>query len=176
LRNLQGKYQGLIFSAIVKSFEEISPLDINQLDTPIIYADTVQKFNIQKRTYRHIYQIKADKGNKSAWGLIQERQDYSSREKRELIVIYDEGHNLTDSQAKKILELNPQAIILASGTPSLPHSLKIMQEELDKKGISSLYQVPFVEVKDKQMVKSKLVLGGYKTQKEEVINEMLDKD
>src|ERR1700748_3580139 len=107
---------------------------------------------------------------------MQERKDYVSSQKRDLIVVYDEGHNLTDAQVKKILELTPQGIILASGTPSLSHSLKIVQEELEKSGINVLYQVPFIEVKEKQMVKSKIVLGGYKTQKEEVINEMLDKD
>lgn len=176
LRNLQGKYQALILSSLVKSFEEISPADITQIDTPIIYVDTVQKFNVQERDSRQIYQVKEDKGNQSAWDLIRERKDHSSSQRRDLIILYDEGHNLTDRQVKKILELDPRAIILASGTPSLPHDLKIVQEELTKKAITPLYQVPFREVKEKQMVKSKIVLGGYKTQKEEVINEMLDKD
>jgi type III restriction enzyme len=90
--------------------------------------------------------------------------------------LYDEAHNLTDSQVEKILELAPNALILASGTPSLPHELTEIEKELKDKKFEPLYQVPFNQVKEKQMVKGKVVLGGYKSQMEEVLNEMLDKD
>jgi len=174
--NLKGKYQSLIPSTQVKSFLEISSADISQLDTPLIYVDTIQKFSVQNKDTRLIYQVQPDKGDKSAWELIQERKDYLTKRKRDLIIIYDEAHNLTDSQVEKILELQPQALILASGTPSLPSKLDNYQKELKENNFDPLYKVPFKEVKEKQMVKGKVVLGGYKSQMEEVLNEMIDKD
>ncbi|CAG8660075.1 10912_t:CDS:2, partial [Racocetra persica] len=143
--NLKEKYKSLVPLAQVKSFLGISPSDITQLDTPLIYVDTIQKFSVQNK-------------------------------ETHLIVIYDEAHNLTDSQVEKILELRPQALILASGTPSLPSKLTDYQSELKDNGFKPLYVVPFTEVKEKKMVKGKVVLGGYKSQMEEVLNEMLDKD
>jgi type III restriction enzyme len=174
--NLKGKYQSLISQAQVKSFLEISSVDISQLDTPLIYVDTIQKFSVQNKETRLIYQVQPDKGDKSAWELIQERKDYLTKQKRDLIIIYDEAHNLTDSQVEKMLELHPQALILASGTPSLPSTLDNYQKELKDNDLNPLYQVPFKQVKTKQMVKGKVVLGGYQSQMEEVLNEMLDKD
>lgn len=174
--NLKGKYQSLIPQVQVKSFLEISPTDISQLDTPLIYVDTIQKFSVQNRDSRLIYQVQPDKGDKSAWELIKERKDYLTSTKRDLIIIYDEAHNLTDNQVGKILELSPQALILASGTPSLPYKLSELEKELKDNDFNSLHQVPFQAVKDKQMVKGKVVLGGYKSQMEEVLNEMIDKD
>ncbi|CAG8639852.1 17848_t:CDS:10, partial [Racocetra fulgida] len=158
--NLKEKYKSLVLSAQVKSFLGISPSDITQLDTPLIYVDTIQKFSVQNKETQ----------------LIKERKDYLTKKKRDLIVIYDEAHNLTDSQVEKILELQPQALILASGTPSLPSKLTDYQSELKDNGFEPLYVVPFTEVKEKKMVKGKVVLGGYKSQMEEVLNEMLDKD
>lgn len=174
--NLKGKYQSLIPQVQVKSFLEISSADVAQLDTPLIYVDTIQKFSVQNRDSRLIYQVQPDKGDKSAWELIKERKDYSTSQKRDLIVIYDEAHNLTDSQVGKILELSPQALILASGTPSLPYKLTGIEKELEENGFKPLHTVPFAEVKAKKMVKGKVVLGGYKSQMEEVLNEMIDKD
>jgi type III restriction enzyme len=174
--NLRGKYQSLIPQAQVKSFLEISPSDIAQLDTPLIYVDTIQKFSVQNKETRLIYQVQPDKGDKSAWELIKERRDYLTGSKRDLIVIYDEAHNLTDSQVEKILELQPQALILASGTPSLPYKLTEVEKELKDNNFETLCRVPFQKVKEKQMVKGKVVLGGYQSQMEEVLNEMLDKD
>ena len=64
--NLKGKYQSLIPSTQVKSFLEISSADISQLDTPLIYVDTIQKFSVQNKDTRLIYQVQPDKGDKSA--------------------------------------------------------------------------------------------------------------
>jgi hypothetical protein len=58
----------------------------------------------------------------------------------------------------------------------LPYQLTDYQKELKDKGFNPLYTVPFLKVKEKKMVKGKIVLGGYKSQMEEVLNEMLDKD
>jgi type III restriction enzyme len=175
-RNLKGKYQSLIPQTRVKTFLNISPSDIAQLDTPLIYVDTIQKFSVQNKETRLIYQVQPDKGDKSAWELIKERKDPLTKQKRDLIVIYDEAHNLTDNQVEKILELSPQALILASGTPSLPNKLGEIGKELKDNGFDPLYKIPFVKVKEKQMVKGKVALGGYKSQMEEILNEMIDKD
>ncbi|CAI2188093.1 3260_t:CDS:2, partial [Funneliformis geosporum] len=142
LRNLKEKYQSLISEAQVQSFLNISATEIVQLTIPLIYIDTVQKFSVQNKETRQIYQ----------------------------------AHNLTDNQVEKILELSPQGIILASGTPALPHRLTDIEKELESNQFNPLYTVPFSQVKEKQMVKGKVVLGGYNSQMEEVLNEMLDTD
>ena len=46
--------------------------------------------------------------------------------KRGLIIIYDEGQHLTEQQINRLLELTPNALILASGTPS--HSKRLVKE------------------------------------------------
>jgi hypothetical protein len=102
--------------------------------------------------------------------LLSER---NSLAKRDLIVIYDESQNLSDRQLEKALELNPQGIILSSGTPSYPAKLKPYLEKLEKQGHELITAVSFQQVKARQMVKSKVVLGGYNHPMHEVINEML---
>jgi hypothetical protein len=65
LHNLKGKYQSLLPPLQVKSFLEISASDISQLDTPLIYVDTIQKFSVQNKETRLIYQVQPDKGDLS---------------------------------------------------------------------------------------------------------------
>jgi hypothetical protein len=49
----------------IKPFLEISYLDIADSQTPLIYVDTVQKFSVENKESRKIYQLEADKGDKS---------------------------------------------------------------------------------------------------------------
>jgi len=58
-------YKSLILSAEVKSFADINSRDIEEIKTPIIYVDTVQKFNARSEKDRKIYQVEEDKENQS---------------------------------------------------------------------------------------------------------------
>jgi type III restriction enzyme len=168
LRNLKGKYYSLLPPITqIKPFLEINYEDITNPHLPLIYVDTVQKFSVENKETRKIYQLEADKGDKSRWDLLKERM------RRDLIIIYDESQNLSDRQLEKTLELSPQLIILSSGTPSYPSKLKPYLEKLEAQKQELITAVSFQKVKERQMVKSKVVLGGYNHPMHEVINEML---
>ncbi|MCE8168336.1 MAG: DEAD/DEAH box helicase family protein [Candidatus Moeniiplasma glomeromycotorum] len=99
-------YKTIILGAEVKSFIDISSRDIEEINTPLIYVDTVQKFNARSEKDRKIYQIEEDKENESKWNLIVNRIT-SQGIKRPLVIVYDEGHHLSNQQVDKILELSP---------------------------------------------------------------------
>ncbi|CAG8533688.1 5421_t:CDS:2 [Ambispora gerdemannii] len=83
---------------------------------PLIYLTTTGIFNIQTKEGRLIYQSeRADQTNNSTWELLIKRPLHEK--KRGLIIIYDEGQHLTEQQINRLLELAPNALILASGTP-----------------------------------------------------------
>ena len=58
-------YKSLILTAEVKSFADINSGDIEEVNTPLIYVDTVQKFNARSEKDRKIYQVEEDKENQS---------------------------------------------------------------------------------------------------------------
>ncbi|MEG7978546.1 MAG: hypothetical protein NY202_01120 [Mollicutes bacterium UO1] len=65
MSKLNDKYKSVILSANVKSFTEINSQDIEELTIPLIYVDTVQKFNARSEKDRKIYEIEEDKENQS---------------------------------------------------------------------------------------------------------------
>jgi len=54
-------YKSLILTAEVKSFVDINSRDIEEINIPLIYVDTVQKFNARSEKDRRIYKIEEDK-------------------------------------------------------------------------------------------------------------------
>src|SRR3954447_9254719 len=58
-------YKSLILTAEVKSFMDINSQDIEETNIPLIYVDTVQKFNARSEKDRKIYQVEEDKENQS---------------------------------------------------------------------------------------------------------------
>ena len=58
--------------------------------------------------------------SQSPWERLIERSD--NGERRPLIIVYDEGHNLSPQQTELLAELEPDAYLLASATLRLPES------------------------------------------------------
>ena len=56
-----------------------------------------------------------DDGDTSLWDELTKRESRDGM-RRSLIVVYDEGHNLTDQQADLLLDLEPDAILVAGAT------------------------------------------------------------
>ena len=56
-----------------------------------------------------------DDGDTSLWDALAARQSRDGA-RRPLILVYDEGQNLTDQQADLLLDLEPDAILVASAT------------------------------------------------------------
>jgi len=171
-------YKSLILTAEVKSFVDISSRDIEEANIPLIYVDTVQKFNVKKNEDRKnqgrkIFGVEEDKESQSKWNLIVERKTQVGI-KRPLVIVYDEGHHLSSQQVEKILELNPQGIILASGTPTYSEKLKNYVDRLRELNYELETHTSIDEIVNKhQMVKHTIALGGYKSPMEVMLNKIL---
>jgi len=170
-----GKYSSLLNQSEVYSINEL----INGLTTPLlnnpnplIYLTTTGIFNVQTKEGRLIYQSeRADQAPISIWELLINRPLHEK--KRGLIIIYDEGQHLTEQQINRLLELAPNALILASGTPS--HSKRLVKE-IQKAGwkVEDLvFAVSNNQVVATGLIKNKLRVIGYESPREEILNSLI---
>lgn len=72
---------------------------------------------------RRVFQTGIDNANNSLWEMLKIRKNCSGVI-RDLIIIYDEGHNLSDQQTSLLLDLNPIVLIAASATTKVPKELE----------------------------------------------------
>ena len=130
-QNLKGKYNPLL-----NSNSEVMSLDealnnaswnrlIGQERGSTIITTTVARFNQQDGNNLNIH-----KGDPSPW------EQLCNEAKRPIWVFYDEGHNATENQFNKLLELQPKGFILASASPLSP-DLQILLPGEDKKAKES---------------------------------------
>ena len=119
-----GKYAKLVAGFAVKPLMECRQSDIEHADSGLILVATVGKFNQadKERGDRKIYQLALDDASQSLWEMLKNRRDRTGC-RRPFIVVYDEGHNLTDQQTKLLLDLEPDALIAASATMRIPPEL-----------------------------------------------------
>jgi len=68
------------------------------------------------------------------WEALRARKVDGKR--RPLIIVYDEGHNLTDQQTELLLELEPEALLVASATLRTGPKLMRMIERLRDHGLT----------------------------------------
>lgn len=174
-----GKYSGLLGGYTVKPLLDATPADIGNLDTGIILVATVGKFNQKdmEKGDRRIFQAEMDKADESLWNMLKTRRDDQGR-KRHLILIYDEGHNLSDQQTKLLLDLAPDALIAASATMRIPNALeKLVIERLrNERGWTDNHFSTVVKssaVVKAALIKKHILLGGYATPMEVAVDEML---
>jgi type III restriction enzyme len=182
------------YSHLIKPFEplylsEITPAQIKDAATPFIALATVGTFNQKDKADGTLLVHKAgdDGGEASLWdALIRREVDKGAR--RPLIIVYDEGHNLSDQQTELLLELEPDAILVASATMRTPGRLGRMIERLRDAGWSDEPQddtkedvksclvttVSSKAVVDAGLVKKQVVIGGYESIMESMLDDMLD--
>lgn len=174
-----GKYSHLVDMFTVTYLKDLTPDMIADGSTPIIAIATTGTFNQreQAESSLRIYQVDQDKGSKSLWDFLKERRT-SNGQRRDLIIVYDEGHNLSDQQIELLYDLEPEAILVASATLRTPGKLGIMIERLKAAGWTQDDLVTIVSSKDvveAELVKKQIVLGGYETSMELAIDLMLTK-
>ena len=119
-----GKYADLVAGFIVKPLMKCGQSDIESSSSGLILVATVGKFNQRDKEEgdRKIYQLALDSAAVSLWEMLRKRRDlYGQR--RPFIVVYDEGHNLSNQQTELLLELEPDALIAASATMRIPEAL-----------------------------------------------------
>lgn len=116
-----GKYSEIIDGFRVITVPQLSPDLISDSSSPLLIMATTGLFNNkdQSEGNLNIYKKDQDKfGNHSPWERLIQRHDGSKR--RPLLIVYDEGHNLSEQQTEILAELEPDAYLLASATMKLP--------------------------------------------------------
>lgn len=173
-----GKYAANIAGFTVKPLLETSPADIEDAMAPLLLVATSGKFSVEdeKGTDRKIFQSQLDLASDSLWNQLKARRT-DDRLRRPLIVIYDEGHNLSDLQARRLLELAPDALIAASATSSLPDRLEytISRLRADRQWVDGDFttSVSSLDVVEAGLVKERIALGGYVTPMETAVDALL---
>jgi type III restriction enzyme len=172
-----GKYHHILGDFGISTLAEYDAIEVEESLRPLIFFATVGTFNQKDKENgdRLIYKCSIDTASQSIWDALKTRQDeYGNR--RPLIVVYDEAHNLSDQQTDLLLELEPEGLLLASATMRLPQRLANEVNALKANGKSDDWLITSVQPKavaDSGLVKSTLVLGGYKAPMEETISVML---
>ena len=119
-----GKYADNLPGFRVMPLLEAAPEHLSSEHEPLLLVATVGKFAIDDASSeeRKVYRAQLDLAEESLWELLKKRRT-AKGQRRPLIVVYDEGHNLSDLQTDRLLELAPDALIVASATMSLPPRL-----------------------------------------------------
>jgi len=175
-----GKYTDLLTGYSVKYLLDTNKGDITDSSQGLILIATVGKFNQKdmEQGDRHIFQAELDKAEKSLWDMIKIRLN-GKGEKRQLFIVYDEGHNLSDQQTNLLLALAPDALIAASATLRVPEALsKLVVDRLKNergwidKDFSTV--VRSSDVVNASLIKKNIVLGGYQTPMETAVTSLLE--
>jgi type III restriction enzyme len=174
-----GRYHHLLGDAVVHALAEYDKSDVAEATRPLVYFATVGTFNQKDKDQgsRLIYKCDIDTTDQSTWDALKSRLDKHGQ-RRPLIVVYDEAHNLSDQQTDLLLELDPQALLMASATMRLPARLAAEIQELKAKTSHDdgwlVTQVDSRAVADAGLVKSTVLLAGYKSPMEETLDALID--
>ena len=180
LENLSsGKYSDNIPNFDVKPLLDCKERDLQDDKKGLVLIATVGKINQKDKEEgdRRVFQTGFDNASSSLWDMLKKRQTYQDI-KRDLIIVYDEGHNLSDQQTQILLDLSPTALIAASATTKVPKALEWYIARLkNEKGMEDKDLVVAVsnkEVVDSGLIKKHISLGGYLTPMEMAINNLLE--
>jgi type III restriction enzyme len=183
-----GKYNHLLESFIVEYLADLSPEELADDGTALLAIATVGSFNQRDKADGSLtIHQPTNEGDDSLWSLLQTRITLEGI-RRPLIIVYDEGHNLSDQQTDLLLELEPDAILVASATMRTPGQLGKMiqrlkdsgwtdrpQEDTDTQVHSCLVTaVSSKAVVEAGLVKRQIVLGGYTSIMETMIDDLLE--
>ena len=173
-----GKYSDLVGGFDVKPLLECKPSDVEDSSRGLILVATVGKFNQRDKEQgdRKIFKVGLDVADKSLWDMLKARKDSQGR-RRHFIVVYDEGHNLSNQQTDLLLELGPDALIAASATLRIPDALATiiarLRQDKSWQDTDFVTAVKSSEVVKSGLVKKQIMLCGYLTPMEMAINELL---
>lgn len=172
-----GKYHHLLGNARFGYLAKYDQTDVRESTEPLVYFATVGTFNQKdkEKGERLIFKSEIDTAEDSTWEALKLRLDANDR-RRPLVLVYDEGHNLTDQQMDLLLELEPDGLIAASATMKLPAQLGAEVKLLREEGWTDEELVTDVDAKavaDSGLVKSAILLGGYEAPMEETIDSLI---
>lgn len=116
-----GKYAEIVDDFRVIRAAQLEPNLISDGGSPLIVMATTGLFNNKEQADGALNIYKKDQdlfGEQSPWERLIARDFGGVR--RPLIIVYDEGHNLSEQQTQILAELEPDAYLLASATLKLP--------------------------------------------------------
>lgn len=179
LTNLStGKYSELVGGYDVKALLDATQTDVENAARGLLLVATVGKFNQKDKEegVRKIFRVGLDVADQSLWDLLKRRRDSKGR-RRPLVIVYDEGHNLSNQQTTLLAELDPDALLAASATLRVPDELTYTVSRLrndkgwqDKDFVTSVQSADVVSA---GLVKKHIMLGGYLTPMELCIDDLL---
>lgn len=172
-----GKYNHLLGPATVRLLSEYSPSDVESAAGPSVYFATVGTFNQKdmEKGNRNIFDADIDNTGTSTWEALRTRADAAGI-RRPLVVVYDEAQNLSEQQTRLLLQLQPDAILLASATMRLPQLMVQEIEHLKRAGQTDDWLITSVKssvVVSEGLVKNTVSMAGYRSPMEETVAAML---
>lgn len=184
-----GKYETLIEGFVVTSLAELTADIIQDESQPVIALATVGSFNQKDKgdgTLK-VHKLAQDSGQAPLWAMLAERKAPSSTTRRPLIIVYDEGHNLSDQQTDLLLELEPDVILVASATMKTPGKLgrvidrlkeaqwteQAIADSSDEPGKGLVTAIRSKDAVEAGLVKRQVILGGYATEMESALSDMI---
>jgi type III restriction enzyme len=118
-----GKYSEILDGFRVINVSQLTPALIADGSSPLLLLATTGLFNNKEQAAGSLNIYKKDEdqfGELSPWDRLIQRA--AGKVRRPLLVVYDEGHNLSEQQTGILGELEPDAYLLASATPKLTES------------------------------------------------------
>ncbi|PWK13108.1 DEAD/DEAH box helicase family protein [Tumebacillus permanentifrigoris] len=173
-----GKYADLVRGFTCKPLLDCKQEDIEEQERGLLLMATVGKFNHKDKEAgeRKVFQANLDQADHSLWELLKRRTNAAGT-RRPLIVVYDEGHNLSNQQTELLFELQPHALLVASATFRVPEALKYTMDRLKLDlGWTQEHLVTSVrssDVVEAGLVKRSVLLGGYLEPMEVAVTEMV---
>lgn len=171
-----GKYENLVEGFLAGRLSELRAEGLEDALTPRLLLATTGTFNQKDKgdgTLR-VHKKADDTLPGPLWEALRSRKANGKR--RPLIIVYDEGHNLTDQQTDLLLELEPEALLVASATLRTAPKLMRMIERLHDHGWDDdtlITSVKSSDVVTAGLIKSRIVLGGYETSMELTIEPLV---
>lgn len=174
-----GKYAELLGNYTVKPLLDCTAIDVEDGSSGLLLIATVAKFNQKDKEKgdRKIFRAELDTADESLWNLLKGRTD-SQKRKRPFLIVYDEGHNLSDQQTQLLLDLTPDAIIAASATLRVPEALNSIIDRLKRdktwRDEDLVVTVRSSDVVSSGLIKQQIQIGGYLTPMEVAIDDLLE--
>ncbi|MBZ0329685.1 DEAD/DEAH box helicase family protein [Halomonas sp. ANAO-440] len=173
-----GKYADNLSGFSVVPLLEVTPDHLSSEDIPVLLVATVGKFAVEDTSNddRKVYRAQLDLAEESLWDQLKKRQTAKGL-RRPLIIIYDEGHNLSNLQSERLLELAPDALIVASATLTLPPRINSVMTRLrnDKRWADQDFSttVSSRDVVLSGLVNERISIDGYITPLEPALDNLI---
>ncbi|MET3803972.1 type III restriction enzyme [Nakamurella sp. UYEF19] len=173
-----GKYHTLLDNTRVVTLADFTPSEALDATSALLCFATVGTFNRSEKenSTLSIFKSDVDQIGTSIWEELKVRVS-SDGVRRPLFIVYDEGHRLTDPQTELLLELEPDAFLLASATMKLPSRLAREYEALGRAGWTDdrlVTRMSSKAVVESGLIKAAVDLAGYNTPMEETVSQLIE--